>query len=109
VETGRAAVDRAASTAFDLVLMDCHMPELDGFMAVAELRARAVPGRKRERVPVIALTADVGRDVRQRCLEAGMDGYMSKPIDAGELDRVLVTWLDPAQPGNAPQVLSRPA
>ena len=100
VESGRAAVERAVSTAYDLVLMDCHMPEMDGYAAVAELRAGAVRGRGRARLTVIALTADVGREARQRCLEAGMDHYL-KPIDAEELDRALVTWLTAAQPRSA--------
>jgi PAS domain S-box-containing protein len=79
-----AALDEGA---FDLVLMDVQMPEMDGLATTAALRAReGVTGR---RLPVIAVTAHAMKGDRERCLAAGMDGYVSKPLRPGELDRVI--------------------
>ncbi len=74
---GRAAVDAFREGAFDLVLMDIRMPEMDGFQATAAIRALGEKGG----VPIIALTAHAFREDRRRCLEAGMDDYISKPIN----------------------------
>ncbi len=83
VENGRLALERLVDDRFDVVLMDVQMPEMDGFQAVHELR-----GREREsgsHLPVIALTAHAMKGDRERCLEAGMDAYVSKPINSEEL------------------------
>ena len=93
VDNGRQAVEAvrdARSDAFDLVLMDCQMPELDGFGATGEIRAlEAAAGRLR--LPIVALTANAVQGDRERCLDAGMDGYVTKPIDCirllAEIDR----------------------
>ena len=87
VDDGRAAVDAilAAPDGFDLVLMDCQMPVLDGFAAAAEIR-RVEPGLGRTRpLPILALTASAIAGDRERCLSAGMDGYVTKPIQPAEL------------------------
>jgi CheY-like chemotaxis protein len=85
VENGRAAVDaiQSGSSAFDVVLMDLQMPEMSGFEATAAIRERerVVPGH----LPVIALTAHAMAGDRERCLAAGMDGYLSKPIEVNDL------------------------
>jgi two-component system sensor histidine kinase/response regulator len=84
---GQAAVTAAEKDTFDLVLMDLQMPEMDGFEATAALRAR-----EKEtgiHLPVIALTAHALKGDRERCLEAGMDGYLTKPIRSQELDAIL--------------------
>ena len=87
VGDGRAALDALEAGPFDLVLMDVQMPVMDGFQAVAAIRAR---GRKAgRRVPVVALTAHAMAGDRERCLAAGFDGYLAKPIRLKTLKAVL--------------------
>jgi signal transduction histidine kinase/ActR/RegA family two-component response regulator len=87
VVNGREAVDALGCGSFDLVLMDLQMPEMDGFEATAAIRA--LEQSTGSRVPIVALTAHAMEGDRQRCLDADMDGYVSKPIDAGELFGVI--------------------
>jgi len=87
---GLAAVEACSSTAFDAVLMDCQMPEMDGFKAAAWIRQRE---GTRRRVPIIALTASVGQGDRERCLAAGMDDYLGKPARLQTLDSTLRKWI----------------
>ncbi|MBK8336040.1 MAG: response regulator [Sterolibacteriaceae bacterium] len=93
---GREAVDSATQEKFDLILMDCQLPEIDGFEATQRIRqhekARALP-----RVPIIALTANAIRGDRERCLDAGMDDYLAKPFRRADLQQALRHWL--AAPG----------
>jgi signal transduction histidine kinase/ActR/RegA family two-component response regulator len=89
VADGRQAVDALAETSFDLVLMDCQMPTMDGFEATREIRKRLT-----DRRPVIvAVTANAMAGDAADCLAAGMDDYISKPISVRELRRVLAPWL----------------
>ncbi len=90
-ENGRAALEAIAKTEYDLVLMDCRMPEMDGLDATRRLRASEEGGTRR--VPVIALTADVTAESGQACAAAGMDGYLSKPLRPDALRRELTRWL----------------
>lgn len=84
---GREAVTALAAQQFDLVLMDIQMPEMDGYEATAQIRARErATGR---RIPIVAVTANVTKGDRERCLAAGMDGYVAKPIHTTELFRVI--------------------
>ncbi len=79
---GQEALKAVASRRFDLILMDIQMPEMDGFQATAAIRRQEAPG---QRVPILALTAHAMKGDRERCLDAGMDGYLSKPVQAAEL------------------------
>jgi signal transduction histidine kinase/CheY-like chemotaxis protein len=84
---GRDAVERFSTGAFDMILMDVHMPLLDGFEATA--RIREIERSRGSRIPVIALTASAMTGDRERCLQAGMDGYLSKPVSRDELLRII--------------------
>lgn len=88
VENGAAAVDTIAQRPFDLVFMDCQMPELDGFAATQRIRATQV-----RHVPIVALTAGVMDGERERCLAAGMDEFLKKPVRLEDLDRALDQWV----------------
>lgn len=92
VGNGQQALDLLESESFDLVLMDCQMPVVDGFAACAELRRREQRAGL-PRVPVVALTANAMRDDRKRCLAAGMDDYLAKPYRGDEMLAVLERWL----------------
>jgi PAS domain S-box-containing protein len=87
---GLEAVEACSNTAYEAVLMDCQMPEMDGFKAAAWIRQREGPQR---RVPIIALTAGVGPGDRERCLAAGMDDYLGKPARLQTLDATLRKWI----------------
>ena len=92
VDNGLKAVEAVARGGYDLVLMDCQMPELDGFEAASAIRA-AEAAAGGPRVPVIALTANAIKGDRERCLAAGMDDYLSKPIVPREMTARLTHWL----------------
>lgn len=77
---GREALQRLRATDFDLVIMDCQMPEMDGFEATLAIRQDAVAGATHRNVPIIAMTAAAADVDRQRCLAAGMNGYVAKPV-----------------------------
>ncbi|MEZ5584343.1 MAG: ATP-binding protein, partial [Candidatus Competibacteraceae bacterium] len=92
VEHGEKALALLDRADYDLVLMDCQMPELDGFAATEELRRREV-AKGKPRVPVIALTANVVKGFREECLAVGMDDYLGKPFSRKQLIAVLERWL----------------
>ncbi|HEY8133503.1 MAG TPA: response regulator [Thermoanaerobaculia bacterium] len=94
-ENGRQAVEAMSRTEYDLVFMDCHMPEMDGFAATEEIRRRERNGR---RTPIIALTASVVGPERERCTAAGMDDYLTKPVREPDLLRILSQWVLDARP-----------
>jgi PAS domain S-box-containing protein len=89
-DNGREAVDLIARSTFDVVLMDVQMPEVDGFEATA--RIRSMESATSRRLPVIAVTAHAMESDRQRCLDAGMDDYVSKPIDPEKLEEAIQRW-----------------
>jgi signal transduction histidine kinase/CheY-like chemotaxis protein len=95
VDTGRKAIDAAVSGQFDAVLMDCQMPDVDGVEAARAIRQTETAQRK-PRLPIIALTANASNRDRQECLDAGMDEYCSKPVDAEKLLSLLASFLSPS-------------
>ena len=95
VENGRLALEAVAREQFDLILMDCQMPEMDGFTATAAIRQQERQSGGGHRIPVIALTANAMDGDRTRCLAAGMDDYLAKPFTAAQLRTILTHWLTP--------------
>ena len=92
VANGLEAIDALKTIAYDVVLMDCQMPELDGYEATRRIRAAESPVRN-PCIPIIALTANAMQEDRDRCLEAGMDDYLPKPVDPQALSDILAKWL----------------
>jgi two-component system sensor histidine kinase/response regulator len=92
---GREALDMMANSLYPLVLMDCQMPEMDGFQATRAIREREGTTR---RTPIVAMTAYSMRGDRERCLQAGMDDYLSKPVDEKLLVAALQRWTTAGQP-----------
>ena len=97
VANGAEAVMALEWSPYDLVLMDVQMPEVNGYQATRAIRDPSSRVRNR-RVPIVAMTANAMRGDREKCLEAGMDDYVSKPIDPAVLARTLAKWLPPAAP-----------
>ncbi|MCL2304553.1 MAG: response regulator [Planctomycetaceae bacterium] len=103
VNNGREAIDIFAKQYFDLILMDCQMPEVDGFDATTAIRNLEYDGfRKKQKdsdkpfdkgIPIIALTANATKEDENKCLQAGMDAYCSKPIDPKRLLAIIDSWL----------------
>jgi len=92
VANGIEAVQALNTIQYDLVLMDCQMPELDGYEATRRIRAEDSEARN-PNAPIIALTASAMREDRQRCLEAGMDDFLPKPVNSQALSGMLTKWL----------------
>src|SRR6185436_331055 len=91
-ENGRLAVDAASAESFDLILMDCQMPVMDGFEATTHIRTSA--GLTPRDVPIIALTANVLDEDREACRRAGMDDFVAKPFRAAELITTIERWIE---------------
>ena len=90
VDNGRAAVEAWQTGQYDLILMDCNMPELNGYEATREVRRRE---QGAQHIPIIALTAHAQADAEADCISAGMDAYITKPIDFQRLENCLVEFL----------------
>ena len=89
-ESGQAAVEAVAATPYDLLFMDCQMSGMDGYQAAATIRRREGEG---SRVPIIALTGHAQPSDRAQCLAAGMDDYLTKPLQFTLLEAMLRRWL----------------
>ena len=102
-QNGRQALEAVAAQAFDVVLMDCQMPEMDGFEAARRIRRReaekGVPAAARQ--TIVAVTANAIEGDRERCLAAGMDDYLSKPFSKADLHALLSRWLAAGKPAAA--------
>jgi len=90
---GIEALEQLKSQSFDLVLMDCQMPEMDGFDATREIRQLNIKALNKQPLPIVAMTANVMSGDRERCLEVGMDDYIGKPVRRDELASILKRWL----------------
>jgi CheY-like chemotaxis protein len=104
VEDGLQALEAMRQQAFDLVLMDCQMPGMDGLEATS-LRREQEQAQGLPRLPILAVTADAVAGDRERCLACGMDDYLAKPFDLNDLGRLLGRYLREAQeeaPDNPP-------
>ena len=93
VSNGHEALEALEKEEFDLILMDCHMPELDGYEATRRIRER----ERDRRIPIVALTANAMHDALQRCRQVGMDDYITKPFHPETLRRKLEHWLSGIQ------------
>jgi CheY-like chemotaxis protein len=100
VATGLGALEALERASYDMVLMDCQMPEMDGLEATAMLRLRERQTNQKRRTPVIAITANAFEGERQRCLEAGMDDFISKPFNRDELRVILQRWFSQQHSSN---------
>ncbi len=88
---GEAALLRMSASRYDMVLMDCQMPVMDGYTATRRWREHEAASGGR-RLPIVAMTANAMAGDRQKCLDAGMDDYLPKPVTRGELERCLLHW-----------------
>ena len=96
---GEAALLRMSASRYDIVLMDCQMPVMDGYTATRRWREDEEAANEGRHLPIIAMTANAMAGDRQKCLDAGMDDYLPKPVTRSELERCLHRWWDPEQSG----------
>ena len=96
-ENGQVVLDALKKNSYDVILMDCQMPVLDGFEATKKIRQQEALRDDNYRIPIVALTANVMDGYQQKCLDAGMDEYLSKPVSSKSLVKVLLHWLAPGK------------
>lgn len=100
VDNGLQALEKARSKHYDLILMDCQMPVMDGLEATRQIRRNSI----NRDTPIIALTGLSGENERQQCLTAGMNDYIGKPFTQDQIQACLVQWLDPAAAPRQPAI-----
>jgi CheY-like chemotaxis protein/HPt (histidine-containing phosphotransfer) domain-containing protein len=105
---GREAVALASASAYDLVFMDCQMPEMDGFEATIALRERERATAPAKRLPIVAMTASTGTEDHRRCLDVGMDDTVTKPLEKGLLAAAIERWTGDAAAKPAPEPAPAP-
>jgi len=93
VENGLQALEAISQNNYALIFMDIHMPYMDGFAATEAIRA-VEQEQNRKPVPIIAVTADLSRDVQLRCKKVGMNNYLSKPFSINDIEEILKTWMN---------------
>jgi CheY-like chemotaxis protein len=103
---GASAVRSVDTKAYDIVLMDLLMPEVDGTEAARRIRRMVGP---QSSIPIVALTASASAEVRLQCLQAGMNDFLSKPMELDSLQRALERWCRPAATMALPSELAEPA
>jgi Amt family ammonium transporter len=108
VSTGREAVAAVSKKRYDLVLMDCQMPEMSGFEAAAAIRNMEREQDVAIRLPIIALTANAVKGDRERCLAAGMDDYLTKPLNPMKLIRTMESYLNTETDSARPETSTVP-
>ncbi|MGI6096634.1 MAG: ATP-binding protein [Dethiobacteria bacterium] len=91
VKNGKQAVSACAQNSYTLIFMDCQLPEMDGYEAAKKIRSQEAAGKRR--TPIIATTAGIMPEEREKCLNAGMDDILIKPISINDLKRILARWL----------------
>ncbi len=99
---GREAVEACAKVGYDIVFMDCQMPVMDGYQAAAAIRFDEARYGRERRIAIVALTANAMPGDGQRCLDAGMDDYVTKPVSPRELRAMLEKWVRPAAEAQVP-------
>lgn len=104
VENGQEALDRLAEESYDLIFMDCQMPVLDGYEATRLIRERE---GKNAHTVMVAVTACAMKGDREKCLAAGMDDYLTKPVRMAEIAQVLAKWMPEKSPEKKPDLIDR--
>ncbi len=90
---------------YDLIFMDCQMPEMDGLEATHAIRGREGANGKQAHIPIVAMTASAMQGDRELCLAAGMDDYLSKPVKSADIESVIDRWVVCAPPLEKPLFL----
>ncbi len=105
VNNGALAVAHADSGDYSIILMDCEMPEVDGYEATRYIRKQESSSKQRGHIPIIALTANAIQGDRERCVDSGMDDYLTKPVNAKKLFSTLLKWY--SNPDDSHELLSQ--
>jgi CheY-like chemotaxis protein len=93
-ENGVVGVEKAKNNDYDIIFMDCQMPEMNGFDATKAIREHEKATGKKEKVPIVAMTANAMPGDRERCIDSGMDDYISKPVKKEKLAQILAKYTD---------------